>query len=144
MLPRRVWPIWVVSVLLPVGFVGVSLVYYPILLLSGRLNPQSDSIGIPIVQDFTTAALLMPIILVMTAIALRKYAGPVPLFFWDRSAHTRSIIVSIICGVPALLAGVGIVYDVVQFMPWYEYFIEINLVHGIVWLLLIRAAALSR
>ena len=144
MLPRRVCPIWAVSVLLPIGFAGLSPVYYSFLLRSGRLETQSDSIAIPIVQDFATAAVLTPVILIMTAVALRKYAGPVPLFVWDRSAHLRSIIVSIICVIPAVTAGLGIGYDVLQHLPWYEYFIDLNMIHGIVWLLLIRAAALSR
>ena len=77
-------------------------------------------------------------------IGLRKYAGPVPLFFWDKSARSRSFVVTMVCGVPALIAGLGAVYDVWQLLPWYEYLLELNVIHGILWLLLIRAAALSR
>jgi hypothetical protein len=113
-MPLRRWPIWLLATSLPLGLVGLSLVYYPLLLKSGTLDPYADTIVIPIAENFMLAVMSAPLIGVVTWAALRNYFGGSALFCWDTKRPTRSWVVSILSGV----AIAAIVHDTVVGFWW--------------------------
>jgi heme/copper-type cytochrome/quinol oxidase subunit 2 len=143
-LPNHLWPFWIVALLLPSGFAGMAFVYYPILLQSGTLDPNADSIGIPIFETLAAVVVFTPIVLVVTAACLWKYRGGASLLIWDLERPYRSIIVTFLFGIPAVFSVMLLIYDVIQFMPWYEYLWELNALNLVAWLLMMRGALLAK
>jgi hypothetical protein len=143
-LPNHAWPYWTVALLLPLGFAGMAFVYYPILLQSGTLDPNADSIGIPIYETLIATAVFAPLVLLVTAACLWRFSGGASLLIWDRERPVRSIIVTAFFGLPAVFTAALVVRDAVQLLPWHEYLWEINALNLIAWLFMMRAAALAK
>jgi hypothetical protein len=74
-MPLRPWPLWLLTWALIIGFPVVNWVYWPQVLYSGVLSPDSDSIGIPMFNSILVSVILMPFILTLAWICLRNLVG---------------------------------------------------------------------
>ncbi len=121
------------------------MIYYPALLRSGTLPSDGDSIAIPIFQDFITAAILAPIALTITWLCLRYYVGGAKLTIWQHDKPIRSALMTALFGVPALLWASMIIYSyIIKAWPLREYLWLLVFIPQILWLLVMRAAAVSQ
>jgi hypothetical protein len=143
-LPRQKWSIWLLAVSLPVCLSLTAFVYYDALLASGTLDPNADSISIPIFSTIMFAVVASPVIAAITAVCLRNYPGSVSLMNWYSNRPRRSVILSIVFGIPAIITALGVVHDLSKTLPWYEYlWLPISLLL-IAWLLVLRAAVVGQ
>src|SRR5690349_5924672 len=117
----REWPIWGVTAALPFTLPFVSILYYRRLLDSGTLNPDADSIGIPIMGHFMAAFLIAPVVLSVTWACLWRYQGGALLFGWDWNRPGRTVAATVLLGLPALVIVGAMAADIFAFLPWYEY-----------------------
>ena len=142
--PARAWPVWLVALLVPTSVMVAAWFYYPALLASGTLDPNADSIGIPIFQAMVSAVIVTPIVMGITAICLRRYRGRTPLNYWDRKRPARSFLVSLLFALPIITLITSTVYEHIQGWPWYEYLWDIVSLSFVAWLILLRPAVLDR
>ena len=142
--PHRRWPIWLISAGIPFGLIASSFLYYSMLLSSGTLDPHADSIGIPIFQDLFLAVASIPFVVALTWISLRNYHGKIRLLGWNSEKPVRSWAISIIVAVIII----GIVCQGVMglFSPawWCEIIWLPYSALWVLWMLMLRAAALSK
>jgi hypothetical protein len=143
-LPYRSWPFWIVAILLPVGLAGMAFIYYDLLLRSGTLDSNADSIAIPIFSTVAAATIISPFVFITTAACLWRYPGGGSLLNWDAQRRVRSAIISTIFGLPAAVMVVLIFPDFFQVMPWYEYLWALNAFNFVIWLLMMRSASITR
>jgi hypothetical protein len=139
----REWPIWVTMAALPLTLPFVSLFYSRRLLNSGTLNPDADSIAIPIMNDLTAAFLIAPVVLAVTWACLWRYDGGAVLFGWDRDRPWRAVAATVSLGLPALGIAGSVAADIFAALPWYEYSWDGYFSLWAIWLLLLRAALLA-
>jgi hypothetical protein len=142
--PQQRWPIWLLSACVPLGFVATSFLYYPLILQSGLLDPNADSIGIPLVQDMYLATGSAPFIAVLTWACLRSYHGEADLLSWKHSVTIRFWVSTVTAGV--FIAA--LIYDSIAGlistfwwcnMVWITHYLILKY-----WILVLRAAALSK
>jgi hypothetical protein len=142
--PRQRWPIWMLSAGIPSGLVATSFLYYPMLLRSGTLDPNADSISIPLFQNLLWAAVAIPLVVALTWFSLRNYQGGRRLLGWNGEMPFRSWAISIVA---ALIIGV-LLHD--NFMGllsptwWCEIVWLPYSALWMIWVLMLRAAALSK
>jgi hypothetical protein len=142
--PRQRWPIWLLSAGVPLSFVATSFLYYPLLLQSGLLDPNADSIGIPLFQDICLAVVSVPFIAVLTWACLRNYHGQADLLSWNHKGEVRFWATTVIAG----MFIAALIYDNIAGLI--SIFWWCNLVwipHSILlafWVLMLRAAVLSK
>lgn len=139
----RNWLTWGCAVALPTSLVVVSNVYYPLLQASGTLDPDADTIMIPLYHDAQLALYMAPIVVAITWLCLRKKRAAGSLLVWDSGRPLRSWTFSAVLGAPAVALAIAIVADLTAGLPWYE-----NLWSGyaclwVLWLLLLRSALVA-
>ena len=142
--PRRRSPIWLLSACVPLGFVATSFLYYPLLLQSGLLDPNADSIGIPLAESVLLATLSAPFIAVLTWACLLNYHGDAELLIWN---HTGALRFWASTDITAMFIA-ALIYDTVTDLIsifWRQNLIWIP--HSLLlayWVLMLRAAVLSK
>ena len=142
--PQQRWPIWLLSACVPLGFAATSFLYYPLLLLSGLLDPNADSIGIPLAQDLFLATVSAPLIAVLTWACLRNYHGASELLSWKHARTIRFWASTVVAGIFIAL----LIYDTISSLIskfWWCNLIWIP--HSLLlayWILMLRAAVLSK
>jgi hypothetical protein len=142
-LGEREWPIWAATAALPLALVPVSILYYRLLLESGTLNPQADSIAIPIVGNAMAAMMVAPFVLAITWLCTWGYEGDADLLGWDGARPWRSLAATLVLGTPALgIAGL-IAIDIASALAWYEYLWDVYFGIWAAWFLLLRAVFLA-
>jgi hypothetical protein len=143
-LPRSVWPYWLLAAAVVAGFPITSFVYYPALLGTGTLPPDGDSIAIPMFGSVIVAVVSAPGVLLLTYMCLRKYKPGGTVLIWRRDRPVSSIILTLCFGVPVVALIAFAVQDAFAPYPLVE---SISTPYGlicVVWLMALRAAALSR
>ena len=144
-LPEKPWPIWLTAISIPFVYVGTAFVYYPQLLRSGTLDPNADSIAIPMYSSVIFAGPLAIFVLAVTSIVMIFYSGRSgSLFAWNSDRPIFTITISVLFGGPAILLFLSFLNSIIQLHPWYEYIPEINSMLWIAWLLLLRGVLVSR
>ena len=142
--PQQRWPIWLLSACIPLGFVATSFLYYPSLLQSGLLDPNADSIGIPLAQDMYLATVSAPFIAVLTWACLRNYHGGAQLLSWNYTETIRFWASTVMAG----MFIAALMYDTVTGLI--SIFWRYNMIwipHSLLlayWVLMLRAAVLSK
>jgi hypothetical protein len=142
--PQQRWLIWLLSACVPLGFVATGFLYYPLLLRSGLLDPNADSIGIPLAKDMYLATVSAPFIAVLTWACLRNYHGEAELLSWNPTRTIRFWASTVIAG---LFIAV-LIYDTITSLIsifWWPNLIWIP--HYLLlayWVLMLRAAVLSK
>ncbi|WP_219892912.1 hypothetical protein [Aquisediminimonas profunda] len=142
--PSKRWPIWVLSAGIPSGLVATSFLYYPLLLKSGVLDPNADSTGIPMFQDLYLAIVATPFVVALTWVSLRKYQGKSRLFGWNGEMPVRSWVTSILV---ALIIAELLSENIMGLISptwWCEIVWLPYSALWVVWLLMLRAASLSK
>lgn len=137
------WPIWVVTAALPLALPPISIVFHRLLLNSVTLNPNADSIAIPIMGDVMAAMVIGPVVLAITWACLWRYEGGGALFGWDAERPWKSIVATILLGIPALAIAGAMAADIVAGQAWYDYLWDIYFCLWAAWFLLLRAALLA-
>ena len=134
---------WLLAALVIVALPAWGFTYYPLLLRSGSLPSDGDSIMIPMMGTLASSLVLAPVILGLTFVGLRRYPGSVQLFVWDRDRPLRSVLLSIAFGFPAALAVYAMFEGAWPIQPWYEYLFSLYCLLLAAWFLLLRAASVS-
>lgn len=135
--------IWLLTVLVIVGYPVTSAFYWNFVLQAGVLPTDTDSISIVVFRDLIVATILAVPILGLTILALVLKAGPFRPWSWDKGRPILSVVWSLALGVPAiLLVSLGVA-DSARSLPWYEYVWHPHLGLVVAWLLVLRGAALS-
>lgn len=137
------WPIWLVAATLPLALPPISILFHRLLLKSGTLNPDADSIAIPIMGHAIAAMVIAPIVLAITWACLWRYEGGGALFGWDGERPWRSIVATIVLGTPAVAIAGAVAADIAAGQAWYEYLWDIYFCLWVAWFLLLRAALLA-
>ena len=136
--------IWLYTVLVIVGHPAASFFYWTSILEAGVLRPDADSVAIPIFFDVVVAMIAAIPMLILTKLALVLKAGPFRLWSWNRDRPVLSIVWSLVLGCPAIYLTFQTVKDLATSWPWYAYGWILQIIAVIVWLLILRGAALSR
>jgi len=139
-MPLKAWPLWLLSVVTVVGLPAVSWLYYPLLLDSGALPTDADSIGIPMLGSLIIAMILFPIAIGATWFCLRRYNSKSRFAAWRRDRPVRTLLTTALLGLPAAILAAVILGDLREEVPWYEHLWDGYALVCIVWLLALRAA----
>lgn len=142
-LGEQEWPIWGVTGALPLALPPISLVYHRLLLASGTLNPNADSIGIPIMGHLMAAMVIGPVVFAITWACLWRYDGGGVLFDWNRARPWKSAVATLVLGAPVVAIAGQVSSDVVAGQAWYEYLWDLYLCLWAAWFLLLHAALLA-
>lgn len=133
---------WLLAVVLPVYLAFQAFFYYP---QAARLAPpEADTALAGIVPTVMLAGCLLPIFVITTLVCTNWTVPGRGFFAWRRDRPLWSIAVSFALGLPAAAALLLSLTDLWPLQPWYDYLILPFVVFFAVWLLLLRAAILSR
>jgi hypothetical protein len=127
-----------------VGYPALNLAYWTLVLKSGVLPIDGDSIGIPIFGSLMVAIALAPIMIGTTWICVRRYNCNAKLFAVRRDRLLRTFVATLLFGGMAIFSLALLVYGWTQPAPWYEYLWDIYVLLGIYWLLAMRAAIVEQ
>jgi len=111
-LPKSVWPIWLLAAAVVLALPATSFLYFPLLLRSGVLDPEHDSIGIPMFGSVVAAAMLLPIVLALTYLCVRRYRAGGTLFAWRKDRPLLSTAVSLAFGLPVAMIVISIIQTI--------------------------------
>jgi len=143
-MPSRSWPLWILSVVLLLALPALSFIYWPLVLQSGVLPTEADSIGIPMFYDLFSAFILAPIVLGTAWLCLRRYNPDVRLAAWRWDRPTRTLLASMVLGGAAASLAVLLLMDAGSDWPWYEHLWTGYAVLWICWFLAMRAAVIEQ
>ena len=102
-LPRRRWPIWSLMAGVILGLPLTAFVYFPVLLSTGTLSPDEDSVGIPMFGSILLALLMLPVAIALTYFSIRGSAPSASLTAWRHDRPLLSVAVSVLFLGPATL-----------------------------------------
>jgi hypothetical protein len=148
-MPASPVPLWIFTLVMLVGFPALNLIYWPLVLQSGALSPDADSIAIPMVSSLAVTVGLTPIVLGTTWLCLRRYNPDARLVAMRRDRPLRTFLATALFGGMAFLVVGAEAFDWVTHgwnaeVPWYEYLWSIYLFLGVYWLLAMRAAFIEQ
>jgi hypothetical protein len=143
-MPSHPGPLWILTLGLIVALPVLSFIYWPLVLHSGVLSPDADSIAIPMFSDVLVAVVFSPILLGATWLCLRDYNPDTRLMAWRRDRPLRSAAVTVVLGGPAVALAVLLIIDIRAGWPWYEHLWTGYALLWIAWLLALRAGAIER
>lgn len=143
-LPASPVPLWFLTFLMLVGYPALNLLYWTLVLASGVLPTDGDSIGIPIVEGVIVAVILTPIVIGATWVCVRRYNPKTKLLAVRRDRLLRTLVATLMFGGIAILLLAVLAYGWTQAAPWYEYLWDIYVLIGIYWLLAMRAAVVEQ
>ena len=148
-MPASSVPLWILAILMLLGFPALNLIYWTLVLQSGALPTDADSIGIPLFSSIVVTVVLTPIILGTTWLCLRHYNPETKLTAIRRDRPLRSFLATLVFGGMAIVVVAAAAYDWLAngwnaAIPWYEYLWDIYLLFGIYWLLAMRAALIEQ
>lgn len=143
-MPRKLWPIWLWTILLLIGFPIINFVYWWEVLISGILPPDGDSVAIPMFEGLLATIVLSPSLLLITWLALRKYDPDTCILVWRRDRPLRTLIASGLCAAGCYLLLADAVILLMHIAPWYEYMIACYFFLWLPWLFWLRAAFINQ
>ena len=135
---------WVLAACVILGFPATSWIYWPAVGEAGLLEPESDTIFIPMMGSIFLAVILLPVILGITWLCLRgkKYGGH--LLAWDRARPIRSSFVTLAFMVPFFFGLTSLLDELTSSSDWYGlWWLPYTLI-VLTWLVVMRGAALSK
>lgn len=137
--PDRRWPIWLLALLMIVGFPATAWIYFPLVLQSGALSPGGDAIAIPMVGSILSAILLSPIVLAVTFLCLRRRTDSRRIFGWRRDQPIVAALGTLLFGGSAAWVAVAVAASLSPPQQGHEYLWLPFVACLIVWLLILRA-----
>lgn len=143
-MPKRAWPLWVLTVGLLVAFPVLSMIYWDAVLGAGELCSNSDTIAIPIAGSVAVTVALSPVILAITWLCLRRYnpATRLATLRWDRPV--RTITASLVFGGTTVLIMLDLIISLKHRVAWYEHLWTGYSIALALWLLGLRAAVIDQ
>lgn len=148
-MPKRPWPIWLLAGVLLLSEPVAEYIHWTEVLHSGQLSEGNDLIIIPIGQSVVASMILAPLVMWITHLCVRRYNPRSRLLGWDRHRAMRSGLLSLVFGGAAAGMTVFMITILVDYypffdLPWYEYLWVICWMLPILWLLILRAAAVAQ
>lgn len=143
-MPSRSWPLWVLSCSLLLSLPVLSFIYWPMVLRSGVLPTDADSIGIPMFNDLLTAVLGAPIVLGIAWLCFRRYNPETRLAAWRSDRPARSLLATLILGGAAGALTVLLLAVTRLDWPWYEHLWTGYALLWVWWFLALRAALIEQ
>jgi hypothetical protein len=137
------WPFWCLTAVAVVGFPITSVFYFDTLLRLGTLPPDGDSIAIPIFGSVILAFAAAPVAILVTFLSVRRYQAGGTLLSWRPKQPIFSGAITVVFGVPFLFLAYILIHLVVIRAPAIEYIWAPYTAALAVWLLLLRAAAIT-
>lgn len=112
--------LWALTLWLPAGLVAVNLVYWPAMLASDALPPESDAILIPMFAALPAGGIVAIVVGTITWWALRGSAAACRPLAWCRDRPVWSWGWSFLLGGSALLITADVAVNVASCPPPYE------------------------
>jgi hypothetical protein len=127
-----------------VGFPILNFIYWPLVLRSGVLPGDGDSIAIPMFSSVLAALVLSPVVLGIARVCLRRYNPGPRLRAWRTDRPYRSAACTLLFGAGAAFMVAGVLDNLTPDLPWYEYLWRPYLSLWVACLLGLRAAAIEQ
>lgn len=143
-MPSRSGHLWLLSASLLLGLPALSFIYWPLVLRSGVLPTDADSIGIPLFNDCLLALVAAPIVLGVAWLCLRRYNPRTRLTAWRSDRPVRTLLATIIFGGAALFLTILLFVDSRLDWPWYEHLWSGYTLLLIWWFMAMRAAVVEQ
>jgi hypothetical protein len=141
-MPERGRPIWLLATLVVFGLPATAFAFYPAVLATGKLTPDEDSIAIPMFGSILFAALMGPIVAVITYLCMQKYQAGARVTEWRKDKPIWSFAVSAFFLLPVLILSLWVAATpfsrfALQRLIWFPY-----ASCCIAWCVALRSAAL--
>ena len=145
-MPKYPWPIWLLTIILLIGYPVTALIYFPLEVetWSAEERLRGDSLAIPLGASFFVALLAAPLLMGLTWFCLRRYRGGGSLFVWRSDRMIWSVFVTLILGGPAAILLIATAISVPQTRYWFDLLWSAYAVLLIVYLLYLRAALVDQ
>ena len=143
-MPSRAWPLWCLTGLLIVGFPALNFVYWPLVLRSGALPADGDSIAIPMFTGVVVATVASPFVVGAAWLSLRRYNALTRFASWRSDRPYRSIIATVVFGGAAVWIAADLARGWSRDLPPYEYLWAVYGGLLVLWLLGLRAAFIEQ
>ena len=145
-MPKHPWPIWLLTIILLIGYPVTALVYYPLELetWSPEERLKGDSLSIPLGLSFLVAFFATPLFMGLTWFCLRRYRGGGSLFVWRSDRLIRTVLVTLILGSPAAIILIATVISIPQSRYWFDLLWPAYSVLLSAYLLCLRAALVDQ
>ena len=143
-MPAKPWPIWAVAWLVLLGFPFVNIIYWPEATRYGIAAADSDAVALWTIGSlFLAPLIMMPVMFFATYIAVKRY-HPGSLLVWRSDRPLRSLLLTLLFGLPAAAVAWALVDGFALDQPWYEWlWVPLDLL-AILWMLWVRAAAINQ
>lgn len=136
--------IWGLSAMVVLGLPVTSWLYWPAVLGAGVLSPEADSIIIPMFESAVLAALLSPVIAVLTWLCTRRRTSPLDIAAWRRDKPVISGLVTTCAALPFAYGLFLAEEEIAAPHGWYGWAWLPYTAVVLLWLALMRAAALQK
>ena len=143
-MPTRSWPLWLLTASLLIAFPILNFIYWPLVLQSGVLPPEADSIGIPMFGSVFVAVVASPIMIGVSWLCLRRYNAATRLTAMRRDRPYRTASATLIFGGLATLLLFGAVAEALTGPPWYEWLCSAYTALWVAWMLAMRASLIEQ
>jgi hypothetical protein len=143
-LPNRSSMLWLFTALILLGFPTLNFIYWPLVLKSGVLPSNGDSIAIPMFSSVLLALAASPVVLSVAWLCFRRYNPRTRFFAFRFDRPYRSTAATMIFGISAVLLCLDELFSTVTPMPWYEYLWTAYTILLGVWLLTLRASLIEQ
>ena len=137
-MPKRPWPIWAVG--------WAALLTCPLIALTHATEASRGGDGGAWMIGLLglSAMVGMPLVFFATYFAVEGYDPRCGLLVWRGDRPVRSIVLTILFGLPAVALIVNLLAGLDFGRPWYEWLWVPWQMLVIAWLLLVRAAGINR
>ena len=143
-MPHRSFTIWVYTLMLIIGLPLTSAVYFLVLLASGALPIDADSIGIPMFGIVLITPIIGAVALMINWLCLRRYNYTASIIAWRGDRPVRSMLMSSICAAISMMLIGCFIADVLAELPPYEYILSCYSLCWLPWLFWLRAASIEQ
>ena len=134
---------WVLAACVILGLPATSWIYWPAVGAAGVLSPEADTIIIPMVESIFLAILLLPVVVLVTWLCLRRSDGSGDLLAWDRARPLRSASVTLCFGLPFSYGLLSVVREFTAPPGWHGLWWLPYTLAALAWLAVVRGAALT-
>lgn len=136
--------IWSLSAFVVLGLPGTSWLYWPAVLEAGVLSPDADSIMIPMFGSAVFAALLLPLVVLITWLCTRRRTNLLDFAAWRGDRPILSVAVTACAALPFAFGLLLIAEELAEPRGWHGLYWLPYTVAVLLWLALMRAAALEK
>ncbi|MGN6124363.1 MAG: hypothetical protein ACTHOJ_15585 [Sphingomonas oligoaromativorans] len=136
--------IWGLSAIVVLGLPVTSWLYWPEVLEAGVLSPDADSIIIPMFESAVLAALLSPVVGMLTWLCTRRRTSLLDLTAWRSDRPVMSGFVTACAALPFAFGLFLVEEEITAPYGWYGWIWLPYTLAILLWLAFMRAAALQK